>query len=124
MRFEVVLPGGIDCWVVRAAGLEVDGWADLSIASASGKANLPATLELPYFCSKSPVVARVTILNFGQSERIDRRMDAAGRIIVKRGPRPSSGTHVRVEVDDDKVGRAIRKRLRHYSYENDGEGVW
>ena len=124
MRFDVVLPGGIDCWVIRAAGLDADGWADLSIASACGKAKPPATLELAYLRSESPVIARVTILNFGQSERIDRRLDAAGRIVVKRGARPSSGTRVRVEIDDDKVGRAIRKRLQHYSYDNDGEGVW
>jgi hypothetical protein len=58
------------------------------------------------------------------NERIDRWTDRKGKIVIKRDKRPEYGTRLRIEIDDENSGCAIRKVLNRYSFENDGEGLW
>jgi hypothetical protein len=126
MRFEVGLPGGIDVSTLYAAGLDAEEFQELSMAQFTAKKppSLPATVRCPVRSNK-PIVASVTVFSFGEHERIGRYVNKAGKIIVKRGKRPDSATEIRVEISDEKIGRAIRKHLERYSFKNDGEGlVW
>ena len=123
MRFEVNLPGGMDCWALRASGLEPEGFTKLSIAVITDKATPPKTLKCACTLPDASCTASVTVFSFGEPERIDYREDKSGRIIVKRGKRPKTATHLQIDMDDPKVAKAVRKKLEHYSFENDGEGV-
>jgi hypothetical protein len=127
MRFEVALPGGIDVSTLYAAGLDIDQFQELSIAQFTAKKppSLPATVRSRYLHSDKPVTASITVFGFGEHEQIDRYVNKAGKIVVKRGKRPRTATEIRVEIGDEKIGRAIRKHLERYSFKNDGEGlVW
>jgi len=64
----------------------------------------------------------VTVLEFGQAGKVDVSKDRKGHILVRRKPVAGSGTHMRIEIGDEKVARAVRKKLEYYSLENDGEG--
>src|SRR5687767_9062011 len=123
MRFEVNLPGGMDCSALGMAGLDADAVVKLSTAVITDKTKLPATVQCPCTLTDAACTARVTIFSFGDHETIDRWIDKSGKIVFKRGKRPTSATRVAVEIEDEKIGRAIRKVLERYSFENDGEGV-
>ena len=123
MRFEANLAGGIDRWALRAAGLEVDGWGDVAIATLHGEAQLPTTLRCRYLAD-GDVKASVTVLAFGGGDNIDRWRDKSGRIAFERVAKAKEPTRVRIEIDDDKAGHAVRQKLEFYSFENDGELNW
>ena len=126
MRFEARLPAGIDTWALRAAGLEAHALSELSTARFEKKKapSFPATIRCRYLHSDKPIEATVTVFGFGERERIDRWLDKDGKIVIQRGKRPQSATHLGIEIGDDLIGKAIQQKLDRYSLENDGEGAW
>jgi len=124
MRFEIKLPPRLDGWALRAAGVSVDGLSDLSMKVITGKAKLPATIKAEYELSDPPLDVSISVLEFGEAGKLDVRKDRKGNIVVKRKPVPGSAAHMRVEIGDEKVARAVRKKLEYYSLANDGEGIF
>ena len=124
MRFEIKLPPRLDVWALRAAGISIEKLSDLSMKVIEGKAKLPATVKGQYHISNPPVDVSVTVLNFGQAGKVDISKDKKGNIVVKRKPVPGSAVHMQIEIGDEKIGRAVRKKLEYYSFENDGEGIF
>jgi hypothetical protein len=102
MQFEVNLPARLDVWALRTAGLEVDDFLEITCDSKYilGQRPPPTNLPLPYYLSEKPVFVRVSLLS---SDRQKSRL--------------------RIEVDNPKIGTAIRKHLNHYSVENAGAGI-
>src|SRR5438445_1074015 len=121
MRFEINVPPRLDEWALRAAGVSIEGLSELSMKVIDGKAKLPATIKGQYQLADSPVEILVTVLEFGQAGKVDVSKDRKGNILVKRKPVAGSATHMQIEVGDEKVARAVRKKLEYYSLENDGE---
>jgi hypothetical protein len=122
MRFDINLPAGIACAALYSAGLDAEGFTDLTIAESCGDARFPATLKCR--CRRDPSVkCSVTIHSFGENERIDRKRDKAGKLVFTRSGKPKNPTRVTVEIDDGKIGREVRKELDRCSFENDGEIV-
>jgi hypothetical protein len=124
MRFEVKLPPRLNCWALHAAGIDTDKLADLSISQIEGKVRLPATVEGQYLLSDPPLKVSITVFDFGENGKIDVRTDKKGRTVVKQKPVPGSAAHMAIEIDDDKVARAVRKKAEQYSLENDGEAIF
>src|SRR5688500_10613658 len=106
MRFEVGLPGGIDVSTLYAAGLDTEEFEELSMAHITARKppSLPVTVRCPYVRSDKRIIASVTVFSFGEDEQIDRYVNKAGKIIVKRGIRPRTATEIRVEIRDEKIG--------------------
>ena len=124
MQFEAKLPRGIDASVLGQAGLETEEFIDLSLARFERKKpSFPATVQSHYSRLDGNIPVTITVFGFGENERIDRSLDSQGRIVVKRGVRPTIPTHIRIEIADDKIGTEMKKVLDHYSLENDGEGI-
>src|SRR5438034_1895081 len=105
MRFEVKLPAGIDCWALRAAGLDADAIAHLSVSAATGKIKLPQTHQCACILPDTTGSAAVTIFSFGQHERIDRWIDQSGKLVIKRGKRPKAATRLQIEINNEAAGR-------------------
>jgi len=124
MRFEIKLPPRLDVWALRAAGISIEKLSDLSMKVIEGKAKLPATVRGQYELSDPPLGVCVTVLDFGQAGKVDVSKDKKGNIVVKRKPVPGSAAHMQIEIEDEKIGRAVRKKLEYYSFENDGEGIF
>src|SRR5580765_3127704 len=124
MRFEIKLPPRLDGWALRAAGVSVDGLSDLSMKVITGKAKLPATIKAEYELSDPPLDVSISVLEFGEAGKLDVRKDRKGNIVVKRKPVPGSAAHMQIEIGDEKVARAVRKKLEYYSLANDGEGIF
>lgn len=124
MRFEIKLPPGLHVWALRAAGVEVEGLSQLSMAVIEGKAKLPATVNGRYHVSDPPVDVFITVLEFGQAGKAGLGRDRKGNIVVKGSPKQGSAAHMQIDIAEERVGRAVRKTLEHYSFENDGDGVF
>src|SRR5262245_59313721 len=114
MRIEANLPGGIDGWAFHAAGLYVEGWSDLNSDHREGRPRFPKALKSTYLPDPSIAVS-VTALSIGDCDNIDRWIGKSGRMEFKRVAKADEPTRVRIEIDDDKAGRAIRKTLEFYS---------
>jgi hypothetical protein len=104
MRFQINLPPRLDVWALRAAGVEVEGLSNLSMKVIEGKARLPATVKGQYHPSKPPQEVSVTVFDFGNGRR-------------------TSPAQMQIEIADEKIGRAVRKTLERYCFENDGDAV-
>lgn len=120
MRFKINLPAGIDLGTLCAAGLDPEGFTDLDVAVITGKATLPKELRCVYLPDLS-VKCALTVHRFGERENIERWRDKSGKLVFKRSAKAKYGTHIEIEIDDDRVGRAVKKHLDRYSFENDGE---
>ena len=125
MQFEAKLPGGIDAWAMGRAGLDTEAFIELSLARfEKKKPSFPATIQSRYLQLSGNIPVTITVFGFGENERIDRWCDAKGKIVIKRGTRPKIPTHIGIEIEDNKIGKEIRKVLDYYSLENDGEGIF
>jgi hypothetical protein len=123
MRFEIKLPPRLNVWALRAAGVEIDGLSDLSLKVIEGKEKLPATVKGQYHLSNPRVDVLVTVLTFGPAGKLDVSRDSKGIIIVKSKPVPGAGTQMQIQIDDERIGNAIRATLQKYSLENNGEAI-
>src|SRR3954471_8081465 len=116
MHFDVTLPEGINCWALRVAGFEGEGIDELC-GRADEELKLPATIRCRCAAAHKPVNASITFFSFGEPEQIDRWLDKDGKIVIKRGKRPKTGTHIRVDISDAKAARTSREKLERYSLE-------
>jgi hypothetical protein len=123
MRFEVKLPSRLNVWALRAAGVEVEGLSDLSLKVIEGKAKLPANVKGQYHVSDPPLEVSIAILEFDKPGKVEVSRDREGNIIVQGRPLEGSAAHMQIEIADEDVARAVKKKLDHYSIEKDGEAV-
>src|SRR3954463_4583622 len=122
MHFDVTLPEGINSWALRVAGFEGEAIDEVCARVTEEGLKLPATIRCRYANAQKSVNASITFFSFGEREQINRWLDKEGKIVVKRGKKPKTGTRIGVEISDAKAGRAAREKLELYSLENDGEG--
>ena len=100
MQFEVNLPPRLDVCLLRRAGLEVDAYLEITCDAKylTGKIPPPTNLLLPYYLSEKPVSILVSLLGEDRQR-----------------------AHLRIDVDDPAIGKAIRDHLNRYSVENEGQ---
>ena len=126
MQFEAKLPAGIAAWVLGQARLDSEAFIKLLMDRFKKPPSLPATVQSRYLDLDKSIPAAITVFTFGERERIDRWHDPEGKIVIERGAKPTTPTHVRVEIAGQPIdlAQAIQKVLNHYSFENDGEGIF
>jgi hypothetical protein len=95
MNFEIHFPDHRDAqYFLGTAGLDTDDFYEVwEKAILSRKPILPAKISCRYFLSEEPVNARVTVFTF------------------------SPAAHLKIEVDDETVGKSIREHLSPRSLE-------
>jgi hypothetical protein len=101
MRFECELPDSPAMWALRSAGIDADGLFDLwhGTFTHRKKTTLPAIVNGEYFRSDPPRKVRLKVLAFDPH------------------------THIGIDVASPSAARHIRRVLRRYSVQNNGQAV-
>lgn len=103
MHFEVKLPGNSHLGALRAAGIDTAGYAALWIETRVKPVTLPVQLACRYTYSQEPIVVYITVIQFGGSLKHD--------------------GHLRIEVDDDVIGKKLCEKIVKYAETWRGVGI-
>src|SRR5689334_6451761 len=99
MQFEVNLPPNLEVGLLRGAGVETQLYLDITSSEEFilGKMPPPTKVPCPYFFSDKPT-----------------------QVLVSQISDDRKYCRLRIEVDDETIGRKIRQYLTRYSFENEG----
>lgn len=99
MNFEIKLPERSAQYFIGTAGIDTRNYSDAWWKVFEKKATLPVEISCRYFLSDEPVNIRVTVLAY------------------------KPATHLKIELDNEAVGKKIREYLNRGSIESKGGAV-